>query len=375
MRRIWTVIFSVCFAGLFFGQETSPARISFATGDARYVNVPGDTMTGALTLDFTNSSLALSSGALDGFCGYDSTGAGTFGLFYSARALATPYFAYTSGTGWFGTGESWTLVGTGAGTQLRWTDTAAGPVSRELLGLYLNRSKTVVAAGDQAQVNFYYNDDAGITQTIGYVNVVVDNPDDLNFKTHLSLKPFAGNALDVHATTADFGARRLEDLLAPDSSDDAATKGYVDTAADSTRFAHAARAYLNAAVQPIATGVPEKIAFDGETFDTGADFDSTTNFRFQPDKAGIYSISSSVLWSPSALGVRGISIYLNGSEYSFVEITPSGLAEVSTIIHDLIDLNGTTDYVEIWVTQDTGGDLDVVNGSSYTWFTATYAAD
>jgi hypothetical protein len=87
-----------------------------------------------------------------------------------------------------------------------------------------------------------------------------------------------------------------------------------------------------------------KIQFNSEVFDTDNCFDSTTNYRFTPNKSGYYQMNMSVLTS-GAPATRSIvefwkngSLYLRFSDLNTVNIGNSG----STLMF----FNGTTDYAE-----------------------------
>ncbi len=102
------------------------------------------------------------------------------------------------------------------------------------------------------------------------------------------------------------------------------------------------------------SGVFTKINYDTETFDIGSNYD-TTNKRFLPTTAGKYFVYYSVHFygdiGNTISDVRA-TIYKNGSEY--------GLARTSWVSTSIdfsgammngfatIDLNGSSDYVEIY---------------------------
>lgn len=95
------------------------------------------------------------------------------------------------------------------------------------------------------------------------------------------------------------------------------------------------------------TNAPVKITLQAESFDTLTSFD-TTNSRYQPSKAGFYQIQGCVRF-----GVSGSScysaIYKNGALYA---IGNYGTQDASTVA-DVVYLNGTTDYVELWAQSTT----------------------
>lgn len=85
-----------------------------------------------------------------------------------------------------------------------------------------------------------------------------------------------------------------------------------------------------------------KVSFQAETFDPASAYDTSTS-RFQPAVAGYYQINGMV-WFTSA-GQNEVAIYKNGSLLSYGFYTTTGsLMGVSDIIY----LNGSSDYVEIY---------------------------
>ncbi len=91
-----------------------------------------------------------------------------------------------------------------------------------------------------------------------------------------------------------------------------------------------------------------KIAFNHEVFDPDSVFDATTNFRYQPLKPGYYTIGLSV--EGTGAGSTGDSvqawIYLNGSRHGGGNYAAVSITTFDSVACDLINLNGTTDYVE-----------------------------
>lgn len=109
-------------------------------------------------------------------------------------------------------------------------------------------------------------------------------------------------------------------------------------------------AYRNGSQSAVSSGVFTKVQLNAEEFDTANCFDSTTNFRFTPNVAGYYQINGAV--SPSAFsGNYLISlIYKNGSIYkNGANFAPNSAAGATTTVSSLVYLNGTTDYVELYI--------------------------
>ena len=121
-------------------------------------------------------------------------------------------------------------------------------------------------------------------------------------------------------------------------------------------------AYSNA-TQTTTTNVWTKITFQVEEYDTNNNFDSTTNSRFTPTVSGYYQINGSY-YSNGGPSRCGVAIYKNGSSYKVVDTVATTYA---IFISSLVYLNGTTDYVEIYMNNITGG-IGVLADSTRTYF-------
>lgn len=101
------------------------------------------------------------------------------------------------------------------------------------------------------------------------------------------------------------------------------------------------RAYATGATS--LTTAWSKVAFAGELFDTANAYDSVTNFRFQPAVAGYYQINGGINTGGTTSQMRA-AIYKNGTFYSYGS---QGVLAASTV-SDVVYLNGSSDYVELW---------------------------
>lgn len=127
-------------------------------------------------------------------------------------------------------------------------------------------------------------------------------------------------------------------------------------------------AYMTSS-QNISTGTVTKLVFNAEDYDTNSNFDPTTNYRFTPTVAGYYQLSTGAFASVGTAARFGVVIYKNGSEagWNFTGgVTSSGGG--STTLSSLFYANGTTDYFEVYVAQDSGGTVTINNLSFLTWF-------
>jgi hypothetical protein len=91
-----------------------------------------------------------------------------------------------------------------------------------------------------------------------------------------------------------------------------------------------------------------KVTFETEEWDTNSNFASS---RFTPTVAGYYQINSVVNYSLNA-NTCLISIYKNGSEYKRgVQVSIGSQGSAAVNVSGGVYLNGSTDYVEIYIYQ------------------------
>jgi hypothetical protein len=125
--------------------------------------------------------------------------------------------------------------------------------------------------------------------------------------------------------------------------------------------------------QSLTNAVAAKILFQTKEFDTTSAFDAVTNSRFQPIVAGYYFLAGLVnLQSPSAIFYS--FVFKNGVAYKRGQ--QSGTAAASAFSSEfgmLVFLNGTTDYVEVYAVQNSGGSLGTVALAETTYFQAFLA--
>ncbi len=130
-------------------------------------------------------------------------------------------------------------------------------------------------------------------------------------------------------------------------------------------------AYIGS-VQTITTSTLTKVQFDTESFDTNSWYDSSTNYRFTPLKAGKYLVIGRIIYNNNNTGEKNLYIHKNGSVASFTNNYSVSPAIPSTLVNSLIDMNGTTDYLELFTFQTTGANADTNIGSVGTEFSAIY---
>jgi hypothetical protein len=105
-----------------------------------------------------------------------------------------------------------------------------------------------------------------------------------------------------------------------------------------------------------------KVAYATEEFDTSSNYD-TANSRFTPTVAGYYLVSASINYTGASIGGNNslLAIYKNGSWFK----TGSGGSLSYYQTSALIYMNGSTDYLEVYAYQSSGGSLTVVASNVY----------
>ena len=107
------------------------------------------------------------------------------------------------------------------------------------------------------------------------------------------------------------------------------------------------------ATQTIADATTTKVQFDTELFDTDNCYDNTTNYRFTPTVAGKYFIYAHIDGDTTGTNkTDNVYLYIkkNGATAAFLITVPNSGAESNNIgmnLNTIVDMNGTTDYVEI----------------------------
>jgi len=111
-------------------------------------------------------------------------------------------------------------------------------------------------------------------------------------------------------------------------------------------------AYLGAS-QTFSDAATVKVNFNTEIFDSNSCYDNSTNYRFTPTVAGKYFVYSTLQMdgrSNSNLNIIQILIYKNGSVYKENQsyFISNYLRQQSVATNAIIDMNGSSDYVEIY---------------------------
>lgn len=119
-----------------------------------------------------------------------------------------------------------------------------------------------------------------------------------------------------------------------------------DLAANVVGNGPAFSAYANA-IQTLTSTVWTKVNINTEEFDTNNNFD-TSNYRFTPTVAGYYQLTGSVFVNTTTTYTE-LAIYKNSVAVKYGPEAVVSTTGLVTAINCLVYLNGTTDYVELWV--------------------------
>jgi hypothetical protein len=152
----------------------------------------------------------------------------------------------------------------------------------------------------------------------------------------------------------------------------------IGTAADGTSTNAARRDHVHGAGgigfsayrstnQTINNGTFTKVQFDTEEWDIGGFYDNATNYRFQPTVAGKYLITSCISF-PTAGGIAIALAYKNGARFKDGNTLANTALGTSSTVSAEIDMNGSSDYVEIFTYQSSGGPLALTGNQNSSWF-------
>lgn len=107
------------------------------------------------------------------------------------------------------------------------------------------------------------------------------------------------------------------------------------------------QAYKSGSTQAISANTNTKVTFQSESWDSNNNFASST---FTPTVAGYYQFNVGLNWAPdSGSGTFRMFSYKNGSTYQNIIGLPGIGGETYFPGHGLVYLNGSTDYLEIYV--------------------------
>ena len=127
--------------------------------------------------------------------------------------------------------------------------------------------------------------------------------------------------------------------------------------------------------QVISSGVGTKVVINTKTIDTATCFDPTTNYRFTPTVAGYYQINAVVeaYAGGTAMTAYTLSVYKNGSEVLRGSEGTTSVTELYAVAAGMFYMNGSTDYLELYMTVVSSGTITLYGGNAYKTFSGFLA--
>ena len=148
---------------------------------------------------------------------------------------------------------------------------------------------------------------------------------------------------------------------------DAGTLKRVDYSYLKSANTPAFRAYMGS-TQTISTTSGTKLNFDTESYDIGSNYD-TSNYRFTPTTAGKYLITASIRLSGNVTITNcQLYIYKNGSVYNRSTQGFNGDSSPMLTNTDTVEMNGSSDYIELYFYHNQGSNLDISGSVQNTYF-------
>jgi hypothetical protein len=118
--------------------------------------------------------------------------------------------------------------------------------------------------------------------------------------------------------------------------------------------------------QTISDNVAGKVALNNETFDTNNCFDTST-YRFTPNVAGYYQISGTIYFASSSAYLAAVLVR-SGYTHKYGVQNGNGQYTYGSTVTDIVYMNGTTDYVELYAYQNSGSSKTLQTGGIYNYF-------
>ena len=126
-------------------------------------------------------------------------------------------------------------------------------------------------------------------------------------------------------------------------------------------------AYRGTSEQSIADATQTIIEYNAELYDSGSCFDTGT-YKFTPNVAGKYWIQATVrLASSTDADNINLEIWKTGSTFSRTNISNIHYTSIWNSV--IVDMNGSSDYIQAKIYQDTGGSANIGMNSDSTYQT------
>ena len=133
------------------------------------------------------------------------------------------------------------------------------------------------------------------------------------------------------------------------------------------------RAYQNASRQTFSNYTWTKVVLDATEFDKGSYFD-TTNYRYTPQVEGYYQFFGQVYFRNGSWEQTHTALKKNNTTFitfNLMYYTGWTVDDTNRYVSDIIYLNGSTDYVELFMNGKSDGTPDTDNGIDRTKLTGS----
>lgn len=128
-------------------------------------------------------------------------------------------------------------------------------------------------------------------------------------------------------------------------------------------------AYSSAGSQSTTANTFTKITFNVEEYDTGSNFDSTTNYRFIAPVAGFYIFSGTITYDSTANAhVETAALYKNGTLFKQAGNNVGNGTQTQLSVNPPPLQLGAGDYIELWSGNTSGSPVMVLAGQALTYF-------
>lgn len=132
--------------------------------------------------------------------------------------------------------------------------------------------------------------------------------------------------------------------------------------------------YMGTTGLALTTGVAAMATFDTEAYDTDNMHSTSSNTsRLTAQTPGLYRFTGQYNFGSNATGTRQIALFKNGAAQGYV--AGAGLSAQSALLEITKEIQmAAGDYVELQVTQNSGGTITAPVGVPYCWFQALWTA-
>jgi hypothetical protein len=220
------------------------------------------------------------------------------------------------------------------------------------------------SGAEQGQIHFETATAGALTEKmiIGTTNLVINEPGNI-FNVRIEGDTDA-NLFYTDATNSRVGIGTISPTTKLD------VNGTISVSGNQAVNGPAFSAGLAPNNQSVNASTATKITIDTEDFDTNGNYDPTTNYRFTPTVGGYYQISAGITTNAAASGTVQVLIYKNGTLYKSGSQVLLGAATATTVtVSCLVNMNGSSDYVELYCFQGSAAALLVfTNSTASTWF-------